>query len=57
MREAILWEIAFAPETCRAKPVRGVILLSMSSSPGGARLALGAGEWRWADLLRPGSSP
>jgi hypothetical protein len=57
VREAILWEIAFAPETCRAKPVRGVILLSMSATPGGARLALGGGEWRWSDLLRPGSSP
>ncbi len=57
VREAILWEIAFAPETCRAKPVRGVILLSMSAGPGGAQLALGAGEWRWSDLLRPGSRP
>lgn len=57
VREAILWEIAFAPETCRARPVRGVILLSMSASPGGAQLAVGTGEWRWSDLLRPGSSP
>jgi hypothetical protein len=57
VREAILWEIAFAPETCRAKPVRGVILLSMSASPGGAQLAVGADEWRWSDLLRPSSSP
>ena len=56
VREAILWEIAFAPETCRAKPVRGVILLSMSAGPGGPRLAVGAGEWRWSDLLRPSSS-
>ena len=56
VREAILWEIAFAPETCRAKPVRGVILLSMSAGPGGPRLAVGAGEWRWSDLLRPRSS-
>lgn len=53
VREAIMWEIAFAPETCRAKPVRGVILLSMSAAPGGVQLAVGSGEWRWSDLLRP----
>ena len=50
MREAIIWEIAFAPETCRSRPVHGLVLLSMNAA-GGARLALGAGEWRWADLL------
>jgi hypothetical protein len=52
VREAIIWEIAFAPEACRAQPVHGLILLSMNSGGGGARLAVGAGEWRWSDLLR-----
>jgi hypothetical protein len=52
VREAIIWEIAFAPETCRTKPVHGLVLLSMTSGPGAARLAVGAGEWRWSDLLR-----
>jgi hypothetical protein len=51
VREAIIWEIAFAPEACRSRPVHGLVLLSMNSGAGAARLALGAGEWRWADLL------
>jgi hypothetical protein len=53
VREAIIWEIAFAPETCRTKPVHGLVLLSMNAAPGAARLAVGAGEWRWSDLLKP----
>jgi len=52
VREAIIWEIAFAPEACRTQPVRGLVLLSMNEAGGGARLALGAAEWRWSDLLR-----
>jgi hypothetical protein len=55
VREAIIWEIAFAPEACRTRPVHGLILLSLNASPGGARLAVGAGEWRWSDLLRSAS--
>jgi hypothetical protein len=51
LRQAISMEVAFAPESCRAEPVRGVVLLSLSDSPGGARIALGAGTWRWSDLL------
>jgi outer membrane biosynthesis protein TonB len=49
VREAIIWEVAFAPKACRAEPVRGMVLLSMNDS---ARLALGSGAWRWSDLLR-----
>jgi hypothetical protein len=52
VREAITWEIAFAPEACRSRPVHGLILLSMNTGPGAARLAVGANEWRWSDLLR-----
>lgn len=52
VREAMIWEIAFAPEACRSRPVHGLVLLSMNTGPGAARLAVGAGEWRWADLLR-----
>lgn len=55
VREAITWEIAFAPEACRSRPVHGLILLSMNTNPGSARLAVGANEWRWSDLLRPTS--
>jgi hypothetical protein len=53
VREAITWEIAFAPESCRTRPVHGLILLSMNSGAGATRLAVGTGEWRWSDLLNP----
>jgi hypothetical protein len=52
VREAVIWEIAFAPKACSAQPMRGLVLLSMNEAPGGARLALGGGAWRWSDLLR-----
>jgi len=51
VREVLMWEIAFAPEACRSKPVRGLIMLSLNDGPSGARLAFGAGEWRWSDML------
>ncbi|MGH7024620.1 MAG: hypothetical protein ACREEB_13675, partial [Caulobacteraceae bacterium] len=51
VREAILWEVGFAPAACRAQPVRGLVLLSMDEAPGSARLVLGTGAWRWSDLL------
>ena len=53
VREAIMWEVAFAPKECRTQPVRGLVLLSMNQARGSARLAVGAGEWRWSDLLTP----
>jgi hypothetical protein len=53
VREAILWEIAFAPASCRAERVHGLVLLSLNDAPGYARLAVGSGEWRWSDLLAP----
>jgi len=49
VREAIVWEIAFAPAACRAEPIRGLVMMSLNSS---ARLAVGTGQWRWSDLLR-----
>jgi hypothetical protein len=49
VREAITWEVAFAPPACRQQRMRGLILLSLND--GSARLALGAGNWRWSDLL------
>jgi hypothetical protein len=49
VREAITFEVAFAPAACRRAHVRGLVLLSLGD--GAARLALGAGEWRWSDLL------
>ena len=53
VREAIMWEVAFAPPACRAQPVRGLVLLSLKGVAGQARLALGADAWRWSDLLTP----
>lgn len=51
VREAIMWEVGFAPAPCRAEEVRGLVLISLPGSSGVARLALGAGYWRWSDLL------
>ena len=53
VREAIMWEVAFAPEACRAEPVHGLVLFSMADGPGSGRLVVGQGQWRWSDLLRP----
>jgi hypothetical protein len=51
VREAMMWEVAFAPPACRAEPVRGLVVMSVDSPQGKVRLALGAGQWRWSDLL------
>jgi hypothetical protein len=53
VREAIMWEVGFAPEACRAEPMHGLLAVSMSDGPGASRVVLGAGAWRWTDLLRP----
>ncbi len=50
VREAIMWEVGFAPAACRAERVHGLILLSLGDGPG-TRLAMGGGEWRWGDLV------
>lgn len=51
LRQMIMMEVAFAPAACRAEPMRGLVLISLSDGPGGARFALGGGRWRWSDLL------
>lgn len=48
IRQAILWELGFAPEACRNKSVEGVVLLSLND---GTRFAIGSDAWRWSDLL------
>jgi len=53
LREALTWEIAFAPETCRKQAVHGLVVMSLSDAPGAPRLVLGGGDWRWSDLLFP----
>jgi hypothetical protein len=49
VREAITWEVAFAPEACRNARLHGLVLLSLAD--GTTRFAVGAGDWRWSDLL------
>lgn len=48
VRQAIMWELAFIPEACRSQRVRGRVLLSLAD---GTRLAIGAEDWKWSDLL------
>lgn len=47
VRQAILWEVGFAPAACRNQPMRGLVVLNISQT----RLVVGQGSWRWADLL------
>lgn len=56
VREAIMWEVAFAPAACRAQPVRGLVLISMNDGPGAARVVMGQGHWRWSDMLFSGGA-
>jgi len=51
VRQAIAVEVAFAPEACRRDAVSGHVVLSLADGPGAPRIALGAGRWRWSDLL------
>ena len=51
VREAIIWEIAFAPAACKAQAMHGLMLISLHDGDGTARLAMGHGEWRWSDML------
>lgn len=48
LREAVMWEIAFAPQPCRAQRMHGLVLFTLG---GGARVALGTGDWRWQDMV------
>ena len=49
VREAVMWEVAFAPEACRNQRMHGLVLLSLAD--GDTRFAIGADDWRWSDLL------
>lgn len=51
VREAILWEVGFAPEACKREQVQGLVVISMNDGAGAARLVVGQGQWRWSDLL------
>ena len=54
VREAIMWEVGFAPAACRTEPMRGLVAISMNDGPPASRLVLGSGDWRWSDLLKTG---
>jgi hypothetical protein len=51
VRQAIAVEVAFSPKACREQRMHGLVVLSLGDSPGAPRIVLGAGAWRWADLL------
>jgi len=51
VRQAMIWEIGFAPQACRTQPMRGQVLISLADSPGAPRLLVGSGSWRWSDLV------
>ena len=55
VREAVLWEVGFAPEACRNQRMHGMLLLSLAD--GSTRFAIGSGEWRWSDLLGVRNAP
>lgn len=52
VREAIMWEVGFAPAACRTEPMRGLVAISLNDGPVASRLVMGSGDWRWADLLK-----
>ena len=51
VREAIIWEVGFAPKACRTEPVRGLVMFTLGETPGAARLVVGQNQWRWSDML------
>lgn len=51
VREAVMWEVAFAPVACRRQPVHGLVLLKLAAGPAAPRVVIGGGAWRWQDLL------
>lgn len=55
IREAIMMEVLSSPEACRREPMHGLFLISLNHPGGSARVAVGASDWRWADLLLPPS--
>ena len=49
VREAVMWEVGFAPQACREARMHGLVLVSLAD--GRTRFAIGASDWRWSDLL------
>ena len=57
VRQAIAFEIAFAPPECRSLRVHGLVVFSLNGAQGPVRLAGGQGDWRWSDLLWARGTP
>lgn len=53
IREAIMMEVLSMPAACRAEPMRGLFVISLSEGAGATRLGVGTGDWRWSELLVP----
>jgi hypothetical protein len=51
VREAIMWEVGFAPAECKHQTVHGLVAISLHDGPGAPRIVVGSGTWRWSDLL------
>ena len=51
VREAVMWEVGFAPAACKRERMHGLVLISLGDRAGGARIVVGTGDWRWSDLL------
>lgn len=49
VREAVMWELAFAPPACRNKRVHGLVLITLADKK--TRFAIGTSDWKWSDLL------
>ena len=56
VREAIMWEVAFAPVACRTAPVHGLVVLALADGPAPPRVVLGTAAWRWSDMLHSRST-
>jgi hypothetical protein len=52
VRQAMMWDIAFAPSACKAQTMHGLVIIAANRGHG-ARLVVGGGAWRWSDLLVP----
>ena len=50
LRQAIEWDVSFAPSACLHQAMHGQVLLSINAFPGAPKVALGQGAWRWSDL-------
>lgn len=57
LQRAILAGIQSAPPQCLRQPVNGPLLIAIQEEDEIVLLAIGSGQWRWADLLAPEDLP